>query len=1365
MEASQRVSLRLPINSWNTGDPEAVSASSAAASASSVACAALAPLDGSSTATRMRKEAAPSKAKELIRQALLLRLPDRTTEASIGGNSAAVAAGSGISATCNSRASSANGASRHQWGSPHAAGPPGAHPSAAAAAATEAATGTMRHSPRAMQQQRLPSGAAPTNAALAAAKQRVLEKQQQLLNYLDCIAAGETLLRDIQQQQQRPKVPTALSRMMGVLPQQQQHIEELRQQRQRELMQLLRGRSKAQKKQNQRSLSKRQQQQQQRLRGTKRQLPTSALQLLYFRLQRKLEQLELLQDRQTCTRRKHHDSAELTPQHQENQREHQHQEQQEQVQEQQQCEQQLQQEQRTHLEQQQTQQQQQKGQAQRPGWRQQQQETAWLVAQQHKQEQHGFTGNTFLTFCEDSCSPAVPLATATHAVIADRDDADVTPAGVAAQAAASTTAAPANTAQACAEISPLPLGVEPTQGAAAAPLAPSATASDRIKRAAASPSAPTGVNATAAIGAATATSVGGSDGGSDAAADAAVPPLRLLEGPTPAVRSSCFSSRSSSKQSLEQLRSTDHQQEHQDRPAPQSLATARRHQLQELAASRTESLLHFQTVLEAAAARCDKLMAARDAFKEHVRSNGPRLRRNVMNGQASSKSLGVYKHRAAAAARRAEKLQVEEETAAAAEEQLQREAEALLPYKLFLLRISGVYGNPLALLKRLRCLKATRKELQQHNADILRKIEQSRAALVKFKKRALQEEETHLAILRSVFEELEATQMTADGLEAAAEEANSRQRDAAGALGLLLGLEKAAAAAAAAACAPQGAAERPGSPKQQPVQVTEYFLAHQQLLRLRDFIEKLEAVLQDLQEETKKQARRAISRQSPSGGTRFSSFASAGGIAVGAAAGSGGTPAVPQGSQPNSECKDIVEFPVNAMELPPPHSSTQPQQQQLQLELKQPPGFAALLQQPLLQPVYDAQQLQKLQQQGRSFAVAPLLHFFSAVPESHRYLQSVSINRDLLLQLQQQQQHQQQEVVPCPAGCGEAFCSMLCLDSDIVHRQLCVGRLSEEAPLVAFKHFAVEHCENLLLAAAAIVSAAAAAGAAPRRVASNDTEAAAAALQLLQQLLQHQHGHWQEEEEATSRDRAMEEETYEETEGETELSRKDIVERGSSLLLLGLREISEVYVHLISPHLVSELLSLFEHCNSDLEVANPLNAFFGFCLSQVQITGTQELQLLLAEKEAALAALFGEQREDEANSDEDTDQSPQARHGEAAATGEVQALRKLYLNKPLAFLCPPPLGKGREFPAVKQTAFFCSVARINHSCTPNMEMECKHTSRGGQMMLKLIRDVQEGEELCVSYLKDLPLSDRQLRRQRLEEFGFECSCHYCASGL
>ncbi|CDJ35516.1 uncharacterized protein EMH_0074900 [Eimeria mitis] len=848
MEAPKHISLRLPTDSWDREVSAAVPATSGVASTpvSASSSAALPPSAAPDSATRLRKEAAPSKAKELIRLALLLRRPDRASAAKIGGNVSAAATESAVVSISNDRASSANGSTRRQWGNSPSAGPSATPPSAAAAAATEAAAGSMRHSPRALQQQRLSSGTPATNAALAAAKQRVLEKQQQLLHYLDCINAGELLLRDVQQQQQRPKPPTALSRLTGTLPQQQRHPEEMRQQRHRELVELLRGRCAVQK-QNRQPLSKRQQQQQQRLKGTKRQLPTSALQLLYFRLQRKAEQLQLLQERQLSTQQHHQDPKKLRQPHQEDQRGQQHQKQQERHQQQpchpQQCQEQ-QQKQQKHLEQQPQKEQQQQGQAEQSRWQHQSQQVTQPVVQQHPlgQLQNRCEGNTFLTACEEaSGSPLSPVTPAGFGVADLANVGPVTRASVAVATAASVAAAHATAAQKSAGICTMPPAVEATKGVAAA--------ADHTQLAATATAASIAVTGAAATRAEAAIS----GVPSDAAADVGIPPLHLLEHSTPSALSSGFSSRNSSRLSLAQPLPKEKQQQHHDRrmrlldgkaaAAPQSLAAARRQQLQQLAASRAESLEHFGTVLEAAAVRCDKLMAAREAFKEHVRSNGPRLRRNVINGQASRKSLGVYKHRAAAATRKAEKLQAEEEVAAAAEEQLQREAEALLPYK------SVCFA-------------------------ICRKMEQIRAEFANFKKRVLQEEETHLETLRNIFQELEATQMTADGLETAAEEANSRHREAAGSLGLLyqktnnmfykysqnpsvfrlyaVGLEKSAAAAAAAASAQGGTMHR-GLPKQQLMQATEYFVAQQQLLRLRDFIEKLEAVLQDLQEEAKKQ--------------------------------------------------------------------------------------------------------------------------------------------------------------------------------------------------------------------------------------------------------------------------------------------------------------------------------------------------------------------------------------------------------------------------------------------------------------------------------------------------------------------------------
>ncbi|CDI82439.1 hypothetical protein, conserved [Eimeria acervulina] len=622
-----------------------------------------------------------------------MELPDRAAAARIDGNAAAEATGIVVTLTGNSRDRGANGSSRQLWGGSQSAMASTVPPSAAAATGTEAASGAIRHSPRTLHQQRLPAGTAATNAALASARRRVLVKQQQLLDYLDCISAGERLLREIQQQQQCPKRPTALSRLTGVLPQQQQHPEELRQQREQELMRLLWGRSEVQTKQKQEPVSKRQQKQQQRLKGTKRQLPTSALQRLFFRLQRKMKQLELVQDRQSAAQQLGKDPAKLRSLPRERKQEQQHREQQQQGQKLQECQQQLQNEQQNPLEQPQPPQQQQHHQLQQKGWRQQQQQMTWGFAQ-HQQEllQRGFGGCTFLTACEDTGGQPVSAAAAAapaNAHAAHRANlADFSPASVGVAASASVVLPAASAAQKCAGIAPPPPVVDAIKDVAAAARLARPAAADHTQLARDATNVPTAAIAIAALNA-----VSTPVNASGAPTNAATPPVHLLEGPTQSATGSCFSSRNNSRKCLLQQQTKGQQPQQQDlcmrlldgqievAAAPHSLATARRQQLQQLVASRTETLVHIGVVLASAAARCDKLTAAREAFKEHVRSNGPRLRRNVINGQASNKSLRVYKHRAAAATRKAEKLQVEEETAAAIEEQLQREAEALLPYK------------------------------------------------------------------------------------------------------------------------------------------------------------------------------------------------------------------------------------------------------------------------------------------------------------------------------------------------------------------------------------------------------------------------------------------------------------------------------------------------------------------------------------------------------------------------------------------------------------------------------------------------------------------------------------------------------------
>ncbi|KAL8272740.1 hypothetical protein Esti_003290 [Eimeria stiedai] len=440
-------------------------------------------------------------------------------------------------------------------------------------------------------------------------------------------------------------------------------------------------------------------------------------------------------------------------------------------------------------------------------------------------------------------------------------------------------------------------------------------------------------------------------------------------------------------------------------------------------------------------------------------------------------------------------------------------------------------------------------------------------------------------------------------------------------------------------------------------------------------------------------------------------------------------------------------------------------------------GFAALLQQPLLQPVSDQQQLKQLQQQGRAFAVTPvkglectrglgfvalqrlprgfvvyedepvvwlqhglskgliraccccggplggplsqLSHFFSALPGSKQFLEAQGLDQQVLLQLhehqQQLQRQQQREVVLCPGGCGEAYCSKACLSADSIHPLLCVGPLGEGAPLVAFKRLAVESCENLLLVAAVVVAAATAAA----TVAASAEETAAAANELLLLLLQHVHGSW----EAEGEEAAAEKE--EASDLSAAAQRKEFVVKAAELLLLSLQPRSEVYRHLITPALVSHLLSLFERNNLDISIPSPLNTAFTAFLNRSNSSSSSSmerevqrtLKALLVEKEVVLFSLFG--AEGEEAQEEDASLSSASEEEAAAA-----ARKRFAAKRPEELLFE---GGGRAFPGVMGSGFFCSVARINHACSPNLAVE-----------------------------------DTSAPRDTASAFGFQCNCDACA---
>lgn len=79
---------------------------------------------------------------------------------------------------------------------------------------------------------------------------------------------------------------------------------------------------------------------------------------------------------------------------------------------------------------------------------------------------------------------------------------------------------------------------------------------------------------------------------------------------------------------------------------------------------------------------------------------------------------------------------------------------------------------------------------------------------------------------------------------------------------------------------------------------------------------------------------------------------------------------------------------------------------------------------------------------------------------------------------------------------------------------------------------------------------------------------------------------------------------------------------------------------------------------------------------------------------------------------------------------------------------------------------FPQMARINHSCQPNMANlwapgagDTVGGTAAGHQLVWTTRDIAPGEELLISYVN--LLQDTAARQQSLDQFGFQCDCSVC----
>ena len=77
------------------------------------------------------------------------------------------------------------------------------------------------------------------------------------------------------------------------------------------------------------------------------------------------------------------------------------------------------------------------------------------------------------------------------------------------------------------------------------------------------------------------------------------------------------------------------------------------------------------------------------------------------------------------------------------------------------------------------------------------------------------------------------------------------------------------------------------------------------------------------------------------------------------------------------------------------------------------------------------------------------------------------------------------------------------------------------------------------------------------------------------------------------------------------------------------------------------------------------------------------------------------------------------------------------------------------------SAVYTDFSLLNHCCVPNCHGNEK--TENGVKVVYALRDIEEGEELCISYIRDVHrLLPGKFRREKLMEvFGFECVCPVC----
>lgn len=196
--------------------------------------------------------------------------------------------------------------------------------------------------------------------------------------------------------------------------------------------------------------------------------------------------------------------------------------------------------------------------------------------------------------------------------------------------------------------------------------------------------------------------------------------------------------------------------------------------------------------------------------------------------------------------------------------------------------------------------------------------------------------------------------------------------------------------------------------------------------------------------------------------------------------------------------------------------------------------------------------------------------------------------------------------------------------------------------------------------------------------------------------------------------------------------------------------------------ILSRLLSVFELNNIDISIPSRL----GQEMRALYQSGAS-IEPILREKQVVMQALWDDEArgvyEDEEYDDNEMESDDcEDEHDHDHVEDELFIDSMISeIRDQVKEMSMEDLLEESQYPNFHGTGFFVSVARTNHSCSPNVVMDFDDCN--AVVSCKALKPISPGDQLFMSYISSPESRSKSARQASLKDYLFDCNCSLCSS--